>query len=226
MKEFTNENAKKAMRVYGMIFMAAFVSLLAIGVTIYIGMRDINEVIKMYPELASKRVDLFIHYQRTETIIVTILIIVAVYFFGLGLVRTCQFAMYVHTHGKDHLKLLDQEMNQSHAIWLPKSKTYLTANYIISFRGAFTAVRYIDIIWIYQGEERMNGVQVKRSVTVLLSDATRHKVASSEPVKSLEDEFTIIFGTVAEQNPDVLIGYSNENIAISKDIIKQRKYQR
>lgn len=223
MKYFTNENAIKSLRRYGMLFMAAFACLIAVGITIYIGMGDINAFIKLQPELASKRVSLFIRYQTTETIIISLLMVAAIYLLGLAIVRVCQFSLYLRKHGKNQIEILDREMNQNRAIWLPKSRTYLTDNYIISFRGAFTAVRYIDVFWIYQSEQRENGVKTKISLTALLPDGKRHEIANCAPIPAAEDEFLMIIGTTSEHNPNVLIGYSNENVAASKEIIKRMK---
>lgn len=223
MKNFTNKNAIQSFRWHGMLFVASFACMLVVGVTLYYGMSSVNEIIQANPNMASDRFFLFIHYQRIESIIISLFIIAAVYSLGLGLLRFGQFYSYVHKHGKNQIEILDREMNQNRAVWLPKSKTYLTENYIVSFRGGFTAVRYIDVFWIYQSEQRENGVKTKVSLTALLPDGKRHEVASCTPIPAAEDEFLMIIGTTTEHNPNVLVGYSNENLATAKEIIKRMK---
>lgn len=52
MKTFTNENAIKSFRRYGILFILAFACLIGIGIAIYIGMGYVNELIKLEPNLA------------------------------------------------------------------------------------------------------------------------------------------------------------------------------
>lgn len=226
MKNFTNKNASKSLRWHRMLFVAAFACLLVVGITLYLGMSSVNAIIETNPNMGSDRFFLFIHYQRTESIIISLFMIAFIYTLGLGVIRLGQFYLYVHKHGKDQIERLDREMNANAATWLPKSKTYLTANYIISFRGAFTAVRYSDIFWIYKGEERENGVKTKISLTAFLPDGKQHEVASCTPVPAAEDEFLVIIGTTTEHNPNVLVGYSNENLAAAKELTKRMKLQK
>lgn len=63
---------------------------------------------------------------------------------------------------------LDREMNAKDAFYYEKAKLYLTEHYIINFSIKFKIVKYDSILWMYQFEQRTNGIktsQINKSLT-------------------------------------------------------------
>lgn len=231
MNKFNNENARKAVHSYGLMLMTGFAFSLIIVIAFMAGMHKLNDIVVLnsfYLEYGNlNKFNLFTRIATTETLIIFFAGIFAITFFVLGIANIVKLDFYFKKHGgKEQIIALENEMNSGSAIWLKKSKTYITENYIISFRNGFTAFRYSDLLWLYECEHSVNGIKTRTSLKALCTNGKTYEVASAPNYKEVKTEFMMILGSAAEKNPDILIGYSNENIAASKNILKQIKYQK
>ena len=122
------------------------------------------------------------------------------------------------------IQILDSEMNNSNSKFYDKVNVYLTPNYLIILDWKMTYYKYTDILWMYSHEDSYNGIRVDKAIEMLTKDAKTTIFAKTvfltKNQKSVYDE---IWNTIASKNPDIMLGYTNENITYFKDVVKEIK---
>lgn len=68
-------------------------------------------------------------------------------------------------------------MNSEEAFYYTKLKLYLTKDYIVNINGAFKAIKYSDILWMYFFEQRVNGMKTNQAIKVFTNDGKTSIVA-------------------------------------------------
>ena len=122
------------------------------------------------------------------------------------------------------IQILDSEMNNSNSKFYDKVNVYLTPNYLIILDWKMSYYKYSDILWMYSHEDSYNGIRVDKAIEMLTKDAKTTIFANTlfltKNQKSVYDE---IWNTIASKNPDIMLGYTNENITYFKDVVKEIK---
>lgn len=120
---------------------------------------------------------------------------------------------------------LDKEMNDKDAFYYSGAHLYLTKNYIVNLRGKVGALKYSDIIWMYPYEYRVNGIRAQKHLKVMTSEGKTVAIANLDFVtKKGQDVFNEIWETIIKRNPDIVTGYTSENIKAMKE--KQKEIKR
>jgi len=145
----------------------------------------------------------------------------------ISIIRLCKFNRSIKKMDDDKIEELDKEMEDPNAFYYEKAHLYLTKNYIVNFGGKFNIIEYKDILWIYPFIQRINGIKASQSLMVLTNDAKTHRIAEIDIItKKKKEVYEEIWNTIINRNPNMLTGYTKENIAIMNDKIKEIKEER
>jgi len=161
-----------------------------------------------------------------------ILIFVVLFFIGViyllvAIIQLIKFNLTIKKIDINEIEELDNEMNKDSAFYYEKAHLYLTDNYIINFGGTFRVIKYQDILWMYPFEQRVNGIKSAQSIKVLLNNGKTYTIASIELItKKKKEVFNEIFNTILSKNNKMLVGYTNENIKLMKEKVKEIKANR
>jgi len=174
---------------------------------VYLDMTAIDESVAMVPLV------LFIIFMGIGNIL-----------FIVSLIVLIRFTLSVKNLDGTKIDELDNEMNNSNAFYYSKVRLYLTENYIINFKGTFRAIKYSDILWMYPYEVRQNGVRTSKSIKILVNNTKTYIIATidvyTKKSKAVYDE---IWETIVRKNPDMLLGYTSENIKAMNKKVKEIK---
>lgn len=123
---------------------------------------------------------------------------------------------------------LDQEMNNSEAIFYNKANLYLTKNYIISFENSLKLIAYKNILWIYPYTQRTNGIKTTQSIKILTNNGKTTTIATMALMtKKKKEIYAEIWNTITSKNDQILIGFTKENIdAMNQKVKEIRKQQK
>lgn len=157
-------------------------------------------------------------------LIFVLLLFVGGIYLLVTIIQLFKFNSAIKKISENQIDELDNEMNRDSAFYYEKAHLYLTDNYIINFGGTFRVIKYQDILWMYPFEQRVNGIKSSQSIKVLLNNGKTYTIASIELItKKKKEVFNEIFNTILNKNNKMLVGYTNENIKLMKDKIKEIK---
>lgn len=117
-------------------------------------------------------------------------------------------------------KIID-EINNSDTLYYKSTRLYLTRNYLISCQNGLEIYDYNDIVWIYPHEYRHNGIVTQRSVYVVTRNSKVHNMATLGTSKKNKILFEEIYNTLSNKMPDILKGYTRENIKAAKELYQK-----
>lgn len=233
MYKFNDIHAKKMVRNYIIYIILGFIFLACISIPAIIGMKKVNEI--YYNAILYKQYEgmdqmaIFAKVAGIETFVIFCLWTFGLVFLSLGVAGFIVTKHFIKKHGGENfVETLEIEINQPTTIWLASSKIYLTEHYVVSFRNGFCALPLKEILWTYQKRRSLNGLTTVVSLILFCSYGKKYEIAVAAPdAKNIEEEAQFIMETVFTANPDVLLGYTNENIIaawkLKKEIKKQRK---
>lgn len=113
------------------------------------------------------------------------------------------------------------DIDANDSIYYKKAKLYLTRNYIISYQNGLEIFDYKDIIWVYPHEYRYNGVVTQKSIYVVTKNSKAHKLATISNSKKNRILFDELYNTLINKMPDILMGYTKENIKAAKELYEK-----
>lgn len=120
---------------------------------------------------------------------------------------------------------LDKEMNDEDSNYYEEMKFYLTKNYMIDFIGDLHVINYEDILWVYRFEQRSNDEKINEGIRVVTNDGIFHNVANLpsnvKTVRTRGEMYNEIWKKVASKNTTMLLGYTNENIEVMNEKLKE-----
>lgn len=112
----------------------------------------------------------------------------------------------------EELRKIEEEIDDKEAFHYEKAHLILTKNYIISFLSGFKALKYEDIIWLYEYRLRQYGMTTQKSIMVM------DKTGKVKPIITLDGvtkKSKLVFDEIAEtilsKNNKILVGYNKEN---------------
>lgn len=143
---------------------------------------------------------------------------------GIGIVLLIWYiasAIRVHKYTKNaNLEDVKYELQKSTAKCFPKETIYLTDKYIISkVNGLLRVNEYEDFVWIYNLKAQQYGHTVNIFLTVKTKDKKQFHIATSLD----ENRLIEIMSLIKEKNPQVLVGFTDENKEEYKKYIKEQK---
>ncbi len=114
------------------------------------------------------------------------------------------------------------------AVWFDKIKTGLTRDHLVSINGSFDAIDYSDIFWAYITQHKTNLIRDYDYIHIADKNGRQYSFANSptfikknrENTKDLHEQ---IFTMIRGKNPDVLIGYTQENMEAFQQLLRRNK---
>lgn len=115
---------------------------------------------------------------------------------------------------------IEAELEKTTTVAYKKENIYLTDRYIISTLMGLKVVEYKDLVWIYNEKRKYNGITIGRFLLAYKNNNKQIQLASAKKNEEILNEVII---KIAEKNPEVMIGFTNENIKRYKEIKKAKK---
>lgn len=115
---------------------------------------------------------------------------------------------------------IESELDKTTTIVYKKENIYLTDKYIISTLMGLHIVEYKDLVWIYNERRKYNGVTIGRFLLAYKNNNKKLQLASSKKNEEILNEIIV---KIQEKNPEIMIGFTNENIKRYKEIKKTKK---
>ena len=142
----------------------------------------------------------------------------------IGIVNHVKFSFNVKKLDGHEIDSIEAEMSDNDSFYYKNIKLYLTRNYIIMLNGQFKIYKYGDILWMYPFEQRYNGIRTNRAIKIFTRDGKTSMVANigvaTKTQKAIYDE---VWDTIIEKNPNIVLGYTSENIKHFNDVRKDIK---
>ena len=124
-------------------------------------------------------------------------------------------------------KELDEEMSYDESTYYDKLKLYLTPNYIIMLDKRFVYFNYSDILWMYVYNKKFNLIGKNKTIKILTSNGKTIKFAKVNANNEKENIiYNEIWNKIIKKNPNIKLGYTNENIDIFNKKVKDIKNNR
>lgn len=112
----------------------------------------------------------------------------------------------------EELRKIEEEIDDKEAFHYERAHLILTKNYIISFLSGFKALKYEDIIWIYEYRLRQYGMTTQKSIMVMDKTGKVKPLITLDGVtKKSKLVFDEIADTILSKNNKILVGYNKEN---------------
>lgn len=112
----------------------------------------------------------------------------------------------------EELRKIEAEIEDKDSFHYEKAHLILTKNYIISFLNGFRALKYEDIIWLYEYRLRQYGMTTQKSIMVMDKKGKVKPIITLDGVtKKSKLIFDEIADTILNKNNKILVGYNKEN---------------
>ena len=120
------------------------------------------------------------------------------------------------------------EMNDPASETYDNGALYMTENYLVDTKGSIKAIPYQDIFWMYVTSHRTNGIHDYNYLNVVTKDGRTFNCFNSKAFgkknrENTEESHTAIINRLLEKNPDIRVGYVQENIEAYQELLKDRK---
>ena len=145
------------------------------------------------------------------SLLASVLSIVAVIFFGLGIIGTFRFLAGLGKLSPMEKEIVAAQLQDPRTIYIKVCKVYLTPEYIVYAGRGFEAIKYIDCIWSYKYSRRINLIPVAAHVRICTRNRKTIKIAHTFTFSNAENMgIEQIFRTIKTYNPVACFGYTNE----------------
>ena len=103
-----------------------------------------------------------------------------------------------------------------------KCKVYLTDRYLLSYAGGVKLIELNDIVWVYPFITKQNGITTSKSIYVVTNNGKSNVVAVVNTWgKKNKASFEELYQDIINKVPNVLVGYSKENMEKAKEMYKK-----
>lgn len=121
----------------------------------------------------------------------------------------------------DNWDKIINEINDENSLYYKNIRLYLTKNYLISYQNGLKIIDYKDVIWMYPHEYRYNGFVTQKSIYVVTRNSKTHNLITLGISKKNKILFEEIYNTLINKMPDILNGYTKENIKAAKELYQK-----
>lgn len=144
------------------------------------------------------------------------LILIIVYF-----VRNKKSKKILEEYGRE-LEKIEEDVNSGKGIHNKKCKVYLTDKYLLSYAGGVKLIELNDIVWVYPFITKQNGITTSKSIYVITNNGKSNVVAVVNTWgKKNKAFFEELYQDIINKVPNVLVGYSKENMEKAKELYKK-----
>ena len=135
-------------------------------------------------------------------------------------IKAKKYKKYFKSTSRNELNIINSQLNSKDSFNYKDLKLFLTDNYIVSYINNFYAVKYEDVLWIYEHIQRVNGFRAYTAILVMDKNFKLHTIVqTSLNTKAKKESFDEIIETISNKNKNILMGYTKEN----RDKIKNMK---
>lgn len=144
------------------------------------------------------------------------LILIIVYF-----VRNKKSKKILEECGRE-LEKIEEDVKSGKGIHNKKCKVYLTDRYLLSYAGGVKLIELNDIVWVYPFITKQNGITTSKSIYVVTNNGKSNVVAVVNTWgKKNKASFEELYQDIINKVPNVLVGYSKENMEKAKEMYKK-----
>lgn len=144
------------------------------------------------------------------------LILIIVYF-----VRNKKSKKILEECGRE-LEKIEEDVKSGKGIHNKKCKVYLTDRYLLSYAGGVKLIELNDIVWVYPFITKQNGITTSKSIYVITNNGKSNVVAVVNTWgKKNKAFFEELYQDIINKVPNVLVGYSKENMEKAKEMYKK-----
>lgn len=144
------------------------------------------------------------------------LILIIVYF-----VRNKKSKKILEEYGRE-LEKIEEDVKSGKGIHNKKCKVYLTDRYLLSYAGGVKLIELNDIVWVYPFITKQNGITTSKSIYVVTNNGKSNVVAVVNTWgKKNKASFEELYQDIINKVPNVLAGYSKENMEKAKEMYKK-----
>lgn len=112
----------------------------------------------------------------------------------------------------EELQKIEKEIDDKDSFHYERAHLILTKSYVISFLTGFRAIKYQDIIWVYEYRLRQYGVTTQKSIMVMDKTGKVKPIITLDGItKKSKIVFNEIIETIINKNPNIIVGYNKEN---------------
>ncbi len=120
------------------------------------------------------------------------------------------------------------EINDPETIHFDNDSLYLTSRHLVNTKGSISAVSYEDIFWMYVTSHRTNGIHDYDYVNVVTKDGRNISCFNSPTLgkkkrEATHDTHNELIEALLEKNPEIRVGYVQENIEAYQELLKSLK---
>ena len=172
-------------------------------------------------------IDMTKEYSSSTNILIVIgfiALLVGIICWIINIAKKISYSKNIKKLSRVELKHINDELNDPKSFYYNYAKVYLTENYIVSISLPFCVIKYADILWMYKHVQRTNGIKTNEAIILKDMFNKSYSVASmSLSTKAKTEQFEEIMNTISQKNPNILVGYTKENINEYKTKMKRRK---
>ena len=120
------------------------------------------------------------------------------------------------------LEKIEEDVKSGKGIHNKKCKVYLTDRYLLSYAGGVKLIELNDIVWVYPFITKQNGITTSKSIYVITNNGKSNVVAVVNTWgKKNKAFFEELYQDIINKVPNVLVGYSKENMEKAKEMYKK-----
>ena len=120
------------------------------------------------------------------------------------------------------LEKIEEDVKSGKGIHNKKCKVYLTDKYLLSYAGGVKLIELNDIVWVYPFITKQNGITTSKSIYVITNNGKSNVVAVVNTWgKKKKAFFEELYQDIINKVPNVLVGYSKENMEKAKEMYKK-----
>lgn len=144
------------------------------------------------------------------------LILIIVYFD-----RNKKSKSLLEEYGRD-LEKIDEDVNSGKGIHNKECKVYLTDRCLLSYGNGVKLIELNDIVWVYPFITKQNGITTSKSIYVVTNNGKSNVIAVVNTWgKKNKASYEELYQDIINKVPNVLVGYSKENMEKAKEMYKK-----
>lgn len=136
-------------------------------------------------------------------------------------VRNKKSKELLEEYGRE-LEKIEEDINNSRGIHNKECKVYLTDRYLLSYGNGVKLIELNDIVWVYPFITKQNGITTSKSIYVVTNNGKSNVIAVVNTWgKKNKTSFEELYQDIINKVPNVLVGYSKENMEKAKEMYKK-----
>ena len=144
------------------------------------------------------------------------LILIIVY-----VVRNKKAKKILDEYGKE-LEKIEEDVNSGKGIHNKECGVYLTDRYLLSYANGLRLIELMNIVWIYPFITKQNGITTSKSIYVVTNNGKSNVIAVVNTWgKKNKASYEELYQDIINKVPNVLVGYSKENMEKAKEMYKK-----